>query len=345
MKHYAYMEHALDIGRRVRCAGFGRIVTAIAASLCMITGTVAPGNAEEYPGRVVRMIVPFAPGGPVDLLGRQMAMKLRETLGQAVIVENRPGANGTVGSSHVAKSEPDGYTMLMMSGSHTANASIYSKMTYDPLNDFIGITQLATSGGMVLVVHPEFPATDVDAFVKLARANPMKYTFGHAGIGNATHVSPELFASVAGISLLPVPYSGGGGPIAAVLGKEVDVSFSSTTAITPHVKAGRMKALVMTGVQRSPSLPDVPTVVETGFKEAVFAGYYGLWFPKGTPKDRVERMHKAAIDALNSSEIKRYLEAGGAAAVGSSPADFAKFLVDDLAEQAAIAKRIGLKPM
>jgi tripartite-type tricarboxylate transporter receptor subunit TctC len=316
-----------------------------ALGLALLICGAATARADDYPSKPIRMIVPFSPGGPVDIMGRQMAQKLSDVLGQPVIVENRPGANGTVGSAQVAKSPPDGYTLLMQSGSHTANPSIYAKLPYDPLKDFIGITELADTSGMVLVVHPDFPAKNIQEFIALAKANPKKYTYGHGGVGNATHVSAELFKSVAGISILPVPYTGGGGPIAALLGKEIDVSFSATTAITSYVKSGRMKALVMTGAARSPVLPDVPAVGELGFKDGVFEGFFGLWFPKGTPPERVERMHKAAVAALATPEMQRYLTDGGATTIGSTPAEFAKFLEQDLALQTSIAKRIGLKPV
>ena len=330
-------------------ANIYRTMASTALSLLLLAAVVLlPATklyADDYPSRRITMIVPFAPGGPVDLLGRQMAQKLSDILKQPVVVENRPGANGTTGTVQFSKSAPDGYTLLMMSGSHTANAIIYAKLPYDPLKDFVPITQLTDTSGQVMVVHPDFPASTIQEFVALAKANPKKYAYGHGGIGNATHVAPELFFSAAGISLISVPYTGGGGPITALLGKEVDVSFSSPTVITSYVKSGRAKALVMTGETRSPVLPDVPTAIEAGYKDVVFIGYFGFWFPKDTPADRVERMHKAAVEALNSPQLKDYLAQGGAKPLGTPPAEFAKYLEADLALQKSIAERIGLKPI
>jgi tripartite-type tricarboxylate transporter receptor subunit TctC len=274
-----------------------------------------------------------------------MALKLHEILQQPVIVENRPGANGTIGTSQVAKSPPDGYTLLMTSGAHTANEPLYASLPYDPLRDFIGITQLSGSDGMVFVVRPDFPANTFQEFVALVKANPGKFTYGHGGVGNATHVTPELMKAVVGLDILPIPYTGGGAVLAALLASTIDLSVSSATLITPYVNSGQVKALVLTGPSRSSVLPNVPTVHELGYPDAEFVGYFGLWFPRGTPRDRVERMHKAALQALASPELKRYFTEGGAPIVGSTPEQFAAFLETDLALQRSIAKRIGLKPI
>jgi tripartite-type tricarboxylate transporter receptor subunit TctC len=233
----------------------------------------------------------------------------------------------------------------MMSGSHTANATIYAKLPYDPLKDFIGITQISDSDGMVFVVRPDFPANTFQEFVALMKANPGKYTYGHGGVGNATHVTPELLKAVAGYDMLPVPYTGGGAVLTALLAGTVDLSVSSVTLITPYVKSGQVKALVLTASKRSSVLPDIPTVVEAGYPDAIFTGYFGLWFPKGTPNDRVMRMHKAAVDAMATPEVKKYLVESGSPIVGSTPEEFAKYLEKDMALQVSIAKRIGLKPI
>jgi tripartite-type tricarboxylate transporter receptor subunit TctC len=304
----------------------------------------APAYAESYPDRPIRMIVPFSAGGPIDLLGRPLADKLSAVLGQAVVVDNRAGANGIVGTTAVAKSDRDGYTMLMTTGSFTANPFAVANLPYDPLKDLTPITQIARTYGVTFLVTPSFPAKNVAELVKLAKESPGKYSYAHAGIGNATHVASELFQKAASIKLLAVPYKGAGAFLTDIVSGQVNMGFTSTVAATPYVRSGQLRALATTGIKRAPSLPEIPSLHELGYKDAVLLGYFGLWFPAGTPAERIERMHHAAVEALNSPEMQKVLHTSGIEMVASSPAEFARFLEEDYAANAKILPSIGVKP-
>jgi len=315
------------------------------ASLLSATAYAAmPARAADYPDRPIRMVIPFAPGGPIDLLGRPLADLLSRELGQPVVVDNRSGANGIVGTTAVARAAPDGYTMLMTTGSFTANPFAVANLPYNPLTSFAPITQLATSYGIVLLVRPDFPAKTVAELVEMAKREPGKLTYAHAGVGNATHVGAELFLRAAGINMIPVPYKGAGAFLADIIGGQVTMGMTSTVASVPYVRSGQLRALATTGTVRAPSLPDVPSLYELGYKDAVLLGYYGLWFPKDTPADRVNRMYQAAVKALNTPELEKVMETAGITKVGSTPKEFAAFLEKDLAFNRDVMKAIGVEP-
>lgn len=301
-------------------------------------------RAEDYPSRPIKVVIPFSPGGPIDLLGRPLADKLSEVLGQPVVVDNRSGANGIIGTASVASSPPDGYTMLLTTGSFTGNAVVSSKIPYDVLKDFAPITQVAQSYGIVLMLRPSLPALILPELVALAKQSPGKYSYAHAGIGNLTHVAGELFQKVAGIELLKVPYRGAGAFIADIIAGQVDMGFTSTVASTPNVKAGLVRGVAITGPRRAPSLPDVPSFQEFGYRDMDLTGYHGLWFPPGTPRERVERVQRAVVKVLDTPEMKRVIVDSGIEAVGSTPEAFARFIEQDLALQKSIMQRIGLQP-
>lgn len=303
-----------------------------------------PARAETYPERTIRMIVPFSAGGPIDLLGRPLADKLSTLLGQPVVVDNRPGANGIIGTAAVAKSEPDGYTMLMTTGSFTANAFTAANLPYDPLKDFAPITQIARSYGITFLVSPSFPAKSVAELVELAKKEPGKLSYAHAGIGNATHIAAELFQKAAGIKLLAVPYKGAGSFLSDIVSGQVNMGFTSTVAAVPYVRSGQLRALATTGTKRAPSLPEVPSFDELGYKKAVLVGYFGLWFPAGTAPERIERVHRAVAEALRTPEMQAVIDKSGIEAVGSGPEEFARFLAEDYAMNAELLPSIGVTP-
>ncbi|MBX6426973.1 MAG: tripartite tricarboxylate transporter substrate binding protein [Variibacter sp.] len=303
-----------------------------------------PARAETYPERTIRMIVPFSAGGPIDLLGRPLADKLSTLLGQPVVVDNRPGANGIIGTVAVAKSEPDGYTMLMTTGSFTANAFTAANLPYDPLKDFAPITQIARSYGITFLVSPSFPAKSVAELVELAKKEPGKLSYAHAGIGNATHIAAELFQKAAGIKLLAVPYKGAGSFLSDIVSGQVNMGFTSTVAAVPYVRSGQLRALATTGTKRAPSLPEVPSFDELGYKKAVLVGYFGLWFPAGTAPERIERVHRAVAEALRTPEMQAVIDKSGIEAVGSGPEEFARFLAEDYAMNAELLPSIGVTP-
>jgi tripartite-type tricarboxylate transporter receptor subunit TctC len=268
--------------------------------------------------------------------------KLSDLFGQPFVIENRAGANGLIGAGAVANAQPDGYTMLFMTGALTANTSIVAKMPFDPLKDLQPITQVARTYGMMLVVRPDFPAKTLAEFVAMAKQQPGKFTYGNSGIGNPTHVAIELFKSVAGLDVLSVPYKGTAETITATLAGQIDLVGSSTTAGAPYIRQGQLRALGITGETRAPNLPEVPTFAEQGYPDVKLLAFYGMWFPAGTPREIVDLMQQKAKEALASAEMKKVIEASGLQVVASRPDDFAKFLVEDTAYQASVNKRVGI---
>jgi tripartite-type tricarboxylate transporter receptor subunit TctC len=309
--------------------------------LAVAVGATA-ARAESYPDRPIRLVIPFSAGGPNDLIARPLTDKMLEALGQPFVIENKGGANGMLGATVVAKSPPDGYTLLMSTGSVIANAAVYAKPTYDAIVDFTPVTLLAQSYGVALMTRPDFPAKTLLDFVALAKLNPGKYSFGHAGVGNATYVAGELFQKLAGIELLRVPYRGTASFAPDIMSGHVDVGFLSTVLATPNVQSGLLRSLGISGGLRAPSLPDVPTFQELGFREMDVTGYFGLWFPAGTPPERVELIHGEAVKALKSPLVRRVLTESGVREVGSTPQEFVKFLEKDLQWNVDMIKRIGL---
>jgi tripartite-type tricarboxylate transporter receptor subunit TctC len=321
------------------------VIAALVIVALLTIALFAPAAvAQSYPERPIRLVIPFAAGGPTDLIGRPLAEKMSEALGQPIVIENKGGAAGSIGTAFVAKAPPDGYTLLMTTGSFTGNVAISANPTYNPIADFTPITLLAQSYGIVLMTRPGFPAKTLTEFVALAKKYPGKYSYGHAGIGNVTYVAAELFQKLAGIELIKVPYRGTASFAPDIMSGHVDVGFMSTLLAQPNLQGGQLRALGISGAQRAPPLPEVRTFQELGFKEMDVTGYFGLWFPAATPRERVALIHREAIKALETPLLKKVLADSGVRAIGSTPDEFARFLDDDMRWQVDIIKRIGLQP-
>jgi len=264
-----------------RCAKAAATFVRACAVAGSLTLAAAAAPAETYPERPIRLVIPFSAGGPNDLIARPLTDKMSESLGQPFVIENKAGANGIIGVTFVAKAAPDGYTLLMTTGSFTANVAVDPKVPYGALTDFAPVTLIAESYGLALMTRPDFPAQSLTEFVTLARRNPGKYSYGHAGVGNATFVAAELFQKLAGIELLKVPYRGASSFAPDIMSGHVDVGFMSTALATPNANSGLLRTLAVSGRQRAPSLPEVPTMQELGYGEMDVTGYFGLWFPAG----------------------------------------------------------------
>ena len=313
----------------------------VVAALMLCT---PPSGAQDYPSQNIKLIVPFGAGGPNDLIGRPLAQKVSESIGQAIVLENRPGANGIIGTNAVAKASPDGYTMLQTTGSFTANPSMVKNMPYEPLTDLAPITLIAESYGLLLMVPANSPIKSLADLVARAKKEPGTLNYAITGFGNITHVTMEFFKKIADIDVVPVPYKGTADSITAMLGGQVQMSIVSTTAGAPYIANGQLRALGLTGKQRAPNVPEVPTFQELGFKEMDLAGYYGWWFPAGTPRERINLMQQEAKKALSTPLMQGILEKSGLALRASTPEEFKAFLAKDLAFQAAVIKRIGIEP-
>ncbi|MGE5523593.1 MAG: tripartite tricarboxylate transporter substrate binding protein [Rhodospirillaceae bacterium] len=312
-----------------------------AALIAMVCATAC---AAAYPERPVRLIVPAAPGGAIDVVGRIMGAKLAEVLGQNIVIDNRAGANNIIGTELAARAAPDGYTLLITAGAHTINPSVYRKLPYDALRDFTPVSHIANSGGLVVVVHPSFSARSLPQLVEQAKAAPGKISYASAGYGNATHLAGELFNIMARVQLLHVPYKAAGPAVNDLLGGHVPLMFGPSPVVVPMVQAGRLRALAFTGVRRSPQLPDVPTVDEAGVKGYEMTGWYGLYGPRGMPKAIADKLSASVREIVTMSDTLARFAALNLEAVGSTPREFADFLAKDLRKYAEIARQAGIAP-
>jgi tripartite-type tricarboxylate transporter receptor subunit TctC len=302
------------------------LIIGLAAVACS-----AIAAAQTYPAKPVRIIVGFPPGGGVDIIARLIGSELQKTLGQPIVVENRTGVAGSLGAELVAKSAPDGYTLLMgNTGSLTINPALYSKMAYDTQGDFAPVALVATSP-LVVLVHPSVPATSLAELVAHARGRPGKINFGSGGSGGITHLTAELLKMQAGLDMVHVPYKGSAPAITDLVGGQLQMMVEGIPLAAPYVQSNKLRALAVTSAKRSPSLPEVPTVAEAGFPELVVTAWYGLVVPAGTPAAVVARLNEAVNQVLAESAFKDKLLQNGADAAGGTPAQFGDLLRRELA--------------
>jgi tripartite-type tricarboxylate transporter receptor subunit TctC len=313
------------------------------AGAAMILPAVADA-AEPYPTRPIRLIVPYPAGGGTDIVGRVLGQKLSESLGQQIVVDNRGGAGGTLGTAHAAKSAPDGYTLLLVPTSHVINPSIYAKLSYDTERDFAPITMVA-SAAILMAVNPGVPADTVRGFVEAAKARPQALgTYGSAGAGTVFHLTGELFRQLSGVPLLHVPYRGGGPTVTGLIAGDIPLAFETMLALQPHVRAGTLRALAITSARRSAVMPEIPTTAEAGFPPLVADNSYALFAPAGTPAPILARLHEATVAALALPEVRDRLREQGAEVVGNSPAELAAYVATEIPKWAALARQAGVKP-
>ncbi len=303
----------------------------IATSLAVAALFAAAVAAQEFPAKPVRLIVPFAAGGPNDLAIRPLTGKLQEYLGQPFVIDYRAGANGVIGTDLVAKSPPDGYTLLVISASYTINVAMSASLPFDPLKDLTAVSSIATSD-IVLVVNPSVPARTVKEYVALARARPGKMTYGSSGTGGSLHMGAVLLALVTGIDMVHVPYKGAILSLTDVMGGHVDSMFIAASAAIPQIKAGRVRALAVTSAQRAPSLPDVPTFAEAGFPAVQVDSRYGVLAPAATPRDIVNRLNAAIVKALASADVRERYAPQGLEPAPSTPQEYQNYIRDDIAK-------------
>jgi tripartite-type tricarboxylate transporter receptor subunit TctC len=291
----------------------------------LIAWYVAPdARGDDYPSRPLRVIVPFSPGGAVDGPMRLIAQSLSQRLGQPVVVENRPGAGATIGTDAVAKAAPDGYTLLLASQTNAISATLYAKLPFDAIEDFTPITLIGREPGVV-VVNPSVPVTTLQQFIAYVKERPGKVDFASSGNGSGQHLFAALLASRTGMQMNHVPYRGSGQATTDLLGGVVAMSIPGTAGMVGHIKAGKLRALAVTGATRSPQLPDVPTVMEAGVPNYEAYVWMGLLAPRGTPPAIVERLNRDVLAVLAQDDVKRYMATAGIEIVGSTPAEFATF--------------------
>ncbi|TMI35447.1 MAG: tripartite tricarboxylate transporter substrate binding protein [Betaproteobacteria bacterium] len=317
---------------------------ALLAALFLVTlaGTL-PACAQEYPRKAIRLIVPFAPGGGNDTVARAIAQSAGASLGQPVVVDNRAGAGGMLGAELAARAPPDGYTLFLGGvGSHAVNPNLHAKLPYDPVKDFAPITLIA-SAPSVLVVNPSLPARTLAEFTALAKASPGRINYASNGNGSSAQLAAVLYESMAGVQMVHVPYKGLAPALVDLLAGEVQAMFSSVVAIVPNIKAGRLRALAVTGKRRAALLPEVPTLDESGVPGYEAGSWYGILAPAGTPQAVVAKLHEAIVRALAQPEVRERLVSEGAEVIGSTPEAFAAHITAELARMGKLIRDAGIR--
>ena len=310
--------------------------------VCALAVGASEAFAQKYPEKGVRIVTPFGPGGGTDIFGRLIAQRLTERYGQQFIVENRPGAGSLLGTEHVAKSPPDGYTLLITSASYSFNPGLYSSLKFDPLKDFTPVS-LVVRVPHVIVVLPSFPAKNLQEFVKIARSRPGDVFYASSGPGSAMHLAGALFGIVTKTQLTHVPYKGGAATVTAVLGGEATTAFNTLETAIGQIKAGRLRALAVSTRERAPAIPDVPTASEAGIKDYEAIGWFGMLAPAGTPPAIVEQLSGELAKIMQSPAMRERTLQEGATPVGTTPAEFQRFLQAEIAKWTRVIKQAGIK--
>ena len=307
-----------------------------------ITVFAQSNEAKNYPERPVRLVVPWPAGGGTDIFARAISEKLQQSLGQPFLVENRPGASGNIGASAVAKSTPDGYTIMIGTITLATNPALYKSLDFDATKDLTTITLIAGVPHM-LVVHPSVPANNVKELIALAKQKPGKLSYSSAGVGSPFQIAAELFKESAGVDIFHIPYKGGAPAIADVIGHHVDMTFANLVAVLPQAKADQVRALAVTGAKRSTAAPDVPTMAEAGLPGYEFTSWFGVLAPAKTPHAIVEKLNAEIVKALRSPEISARLSAEGAELIASTPEAFAQFLSSETAKWSKVIRAAGIQ--
>ncbi len=311
----------------------------VIAAVCALAG---PAVAQTWPVRPVRIIVPFAPGGGVDTVTRFLAQKLSEQTGGSFVVDNRPGGAAVLGTELTARAAPDGYTLLTSAPEFSINPSMRSKLPYDPFKDFAYISQL-TAGQFMLASHPSVPVKTVKQLIALANSRPGQLNYGSSGTGGINHLAGALFQSMTGIRWVHVPFKGAGPSTIGLIGGHIDFVFASTTGLVGPVKAGKVRAIAVTGPKRFTELPEVPTIAESGVPGYYVTGWYGFYAPAGTSAEIVQRLHAETRRAMNSPDVIEKLTKTGNVPVASSPAEFAAFIRAEIDKWAKVIKDSSLE--
>ena len=317
-----------------------RFVLAVLAATALCTST--PGQTQTYPSKAVKVIVPFAAGGPADIYARFIGQRLSEAFGQSFVVENRPGAGSVIGTDAVAKSAADGYTLLMMSNTHTVNESLIPNKPFDLMRDFTPVAPINYSD-LVLVVHPSVPANNLKELIALAKAKPKGMNYASSGPGTPYHMAGELFKVMADIDVVHVPYKGSSGARTDILGGQVQMMFDAITTMAPNVRAGKLKAFGSTGKARSAVLPDVPTIAEAGVAGYEATIWLGIMAPAGTPKPIVDKLNMEIVKIVSRPEVKKAWQEQGAEPMMMTPEQFGQYLREDITKWARIVKLSGAK--
>jgi len=309
---------------------------------CLACFFMWSGPAQaQYPTKPVRFILPFPPGGGTDTLARAIGNRLSAGLGQQIVIDNRPGAGANIGAELAAKSAPDGYTLFMVTGTHAINATLYRKLGYNLLKDFAPVSELGTTA-MVVVVHPSVPAKSVKELIALAKARPGEISHSSSGTGSITQLAGELFKNQADVKMLHIPYKGGGPSVVALVSGEASVGFATTPSCIGQIKAGRLRGLAVTTSKRSPFLPNLPTVAETGLPGYQAEAWYGMLVPAGTPRQVIARLHAESVKSLQFDDVKSRFKAAGLVPIGGSPEQLGTYMRSEVDKWGKVVKALEL---
>ena len=321
---------------------YWRIICTAVTALAVAPWCTAQTAGPAYPTKPIRMVIPYAPGGGVDIVGRLVGAKLREELGQQFIADNRGGAGGTVGTDIVAKAPADGYTLLVTNSSLVYSPSLYPKLPYDTLQDLAAVSLIATAP-FVLVVHPSVPAKNVKELLNLMNAKPGQLNYGSGGVGGAVHLAFALFESMAGVKATLIPYKGAGPALIDTVGGQVQISIAGVPSVIGYIKSNRLRALAVTGAKRSPTLPDLPTIAEGGVAGYEYTVWYGMLAPAATPKFIIANLNQNAVKALGNADLRDKLAQQGVEAESSTPEQFAAMVKQEIARWGKFIKAAGIR--
>ena len=324
---------------------FLRLFWMLAIGIIVASGAAhgQPVTSSDYPRKAIRLVVPFAPGGPVDIVARGIAPKMSELLGQQIVVDNRGGAGSTIGTEMVANAPPDGYALLMVSGSYVMNPAMVRKLPYDSAKDFAFISIIADVPS-ALVVHPNLPVRNVKEFIALAKSRPGEINYSSPGRGALGHLAAEWFSSMTGIKMVHVPYKGAGPALVDLMAGHVQLLFAAMPGLVQYARDGKVRMLAQGGKTRSPSAPDIPTFVESGLPGFILSSNFGLLAPAGTPRPIIERVRAALVEALADPAVNNRLAGLGAERVGSTPEEHAAFTKSEIAKWIKVTREAGIQP-
>jgi tripartite-type tricarboxylate transporter receptor subunit TctC len=335
--------------RRAMLARAIRFLTCI--GVILVSASMQPSFAQreapaakDYPSRVIRIVVPYGPGAGPDVVGRTIAEKMAPSLGQNIVFDNRGGGGGVIGTALVAKAAPDGYTLLLNVAAYATYPYFFKNLSYDPWKDLIPVTLMARNVGYVLVVNPSLPARSARELIALAKANPRKLNYADAGLGSVSQMAAELFAYSSGIKLTAVHYTGVPAMLSDIISGQVELGFPAAPSALPFIGAGRLRVLGITADKRWTRMPDVPTLSEAGVKGYKYDGWYGLWFPAGTPAVYVNRIQSEVLKAVQDPIVRQRLEDQGLEGIGSTPQEFAKIIEDEFALNKKLTASMGIVP-
>jgi tripartite-type tricarboxylate transporter receptor subunit TctC len=317
-------------------------VAALAATACLGLSATQAAHAQAYPSQNITLLIPYPPGGSADIVARPLAAELQSRLGKTVIVDYKPGAGGTIASAQLARAKPDGYTLIMVLAAHAINHSLYPTLPYNTKTDFTPVSLVATLP-LIVAAPLSTPANTIPELIKYAKANPGKLSFASAGNGNTSHLAGEMFKSATGVDMMHVPYKGSGPAVMGLLSGEVSLMFDSISTSLPQVQAGKLKALAVTGEKRSPLVPQVPTVAESGVPDFIVNGWYGILAPAKTPPEIVNTLSRAIADSVKQPKIQQQMAAHGYTLIGSTPKEFATHIDQEIARWSKIVVSSGAK--